>query len=98
MIRDDEFNGTLRYASINAHYQIQLSRRDDLESLAYMLIHIVTDHGLPWNIDQGINHVKIQKELTDDDELCDGIPKEFGQFLSYAKSLNFEQEPDYDRL
>ena len=74
MIHDDEFCGTIRYASINAHKKIQLSRRDDLESLAYMLIHIGTDQGLPWNIDQGINHVKIQKELADDDELCDGIP------------------------
>ena len=32
---------------------MQESRRDDLESLAYMLMDIASDHGLPWNDDDG---------------------------------------------
>ena len=43
------FKGTLRFASSNSHNKVTLSRRDDLVSLAYMIIHLCKDGGLPWN-------------------------------------------------
>ena len=39
--------GTSRYASINAHENYTLSRRDDLESLGYTFAHL-GEGTLPW--------------------------------------------------
>lgn len=95
--------GTPRYASINAHLGIQCSRRDDLESIGYMLIYLLRG-SLPW---QGIHaHSKrkkyqkiMEKKLaTPIDLLCRGYPRSFESYFEYVRSLRFADKPDYDYL
>ena len=100
-----KINGTLRYMSLNSCKECEYSRRDDLESLGYMLIDLVKK-GLPWNyienedIDTKLKFIKmvsIKKSITPE-ELCEKIPNEFCQYLKYCQKLDFEQEPNYKYL
>mmetsp|Transcript_15701 Transcript_15701/g.14210 ORF Transcript_15701/g.14210 Transcript_15701/m.14210 type:complete len:354 (-) Transcript_15701:131-1192(-) len=95
--------GTARYASINTHMGIEQSRRDDLESIGYVLIYFLRGY-LPW---QGLKaYTKIQKyekilekkNSTSTETLCKGFPVEFKAYFDHVKSLRFEDRPDYDYL
>jgi serine/threonine protein kinase len=95
--------GTARYSSINSHLGIELSRRDDLESLGYMLIYFIKGR-LPW---QGIpaenKHDKYAaigkiKQECPLSELCSGLPQVFNDYLTYTRSLEFKEKPNYKYL
>ncbi|XP_054283772.1 casein kinase I-like isoform X3 [Macrosteles quadrilineatus] len=95
--------GTARYASINTHLGIEQSRRDDLESLGYVLMYF-NRGSLPW---QGLKaatkrqkyeRISEKKMSTPIEELCKGYPAEFPTYLNYCRTLRFEERPDYSYL
>ena len=95
--------GTARYASTNAHMGLESSRRDDLESLGYMLIYFLRGT-LPW---QGLKaqtkkqkYQKImQKKMnTSVEVLCKGFPAELRGYFDHIRCLRFEDKPDYEFL
>ena len=94
------FNGTARYASINAHLGLEQSRRDDLMSIGYILVYFLKGI-LPWQGIKGKDKINklIQKKIQiSNDVLCNGLPNEFLHFLNYCKNLKFEERPDYEFL
>ncbi|KAL0615296.1 Casein kinase I isoform alpha-like [Plecturocebus cupreus] len=97
---DTHFIGTARYASINAHFGIEQSRRDDMESLGYVFMYFNRTN-LPW---QGLKamtkkqkYEKIgeKKMSTPVEVLCKGFPMEFATYLNYCRGLHFDEVPDY---
>ncbi|KAL1474833.1 hypothetical protein MTO96_020476 [Rhipicephalus appendiculatus] len=95
--------GTARYASINTHLGIEQSRRDDLESLGYVLMYF-NRGSLPW---QGLRaatkrqkyeRISEKKMSTPIEELCRSFPSEFATYLNYCRSLRFDEKPDYSYL
>ena len=102
-IEGKKLTGTARYASINALGGCEQSRRDDLESIFYILIYFIKGR-LPW---QGLKADKKEdrykkiyeiKKNIKIKELCSELPEEFESFYNYIRKLEFEQVPDYDYL
>ena len=95
--------GTTRYASINNHLGIEQSRRDDLESIGYVLIYFIKKR-LPWQGTLGstkqskYNKILEKKLMIPVELLCKDLPMEFTTYMKYVKSLRFDERPDYDFL
>ena len=96
------FRGTRRYSSINSMLGIEQSRRDDLESVAYVLIYLMRGGQLPWQGLKGAARDKKSKKIRDVkvstpvELLCENMPSQFKEFLLFARGLEFSNKPDYD--
>jgi serine/threonine protein kinase len=94
-----KLTGTPRYASINNHLGFELSRRDDIESLSYILAYFGLGR-LPW---QGIkagsretkcNLITRKKQETDMCALCAAFPLA-SEMNKHAQTLAFAAVPDF---
>lgn len=96
-----DLTGTARYASINTHLGIEQGRRDDIESLVYVLIYFMRG-SLPWQSMKGQGKKEkyekiMEKKLTFSIPfLTEGLPKEFEEILSYVRCIYFSDEPNYE--
>lgn len=93
----------VQFGSINVLRGEFKSRRDDLESLAYVLIYLYKGR-LPWtNLafrfdPRTVERVVQNKESTSCADLTRGMPSGMTQFLQYVRDLSFESVPDYAPL
>jgi serine/threonine protein kinase len=102
-IKKKKLTGTARYASIHALEEMEQSRRDDLESVGYVLMYFLRGN-LPW---QGLKikskedrYKKIldKKKETTSEQLCKNFPDEFREYLEYSRNLEYTEEPKYEKL
>ena len=92
--------GTARYCARNAHRGYEQGRRDDIESIGYVLMYFLLGV-LPWqglkikkNEDQ-FEKIAEKKYNTPFEELTQGQPEEFLLFFKYVDGLKFEDQPNY---
>lgn len=95
--------GTVRYISIYTHFGIEQSRRDDIESLGYILVYLAKGI-LPWQGQKAKTKKEKYKIIMDKklefkpEMLCHGLPDEFRQFFEYIRGVQFTEKPDYSFL
>lgn len=108
--RRHSVRGTIRFISINSHKRRERSRRDEIESLSYVLLYLLNGGWLPW---RGLakHHPKNEshkrshnqavlevKEKTSIDTLCQGVPRCYRELLETSRRMAFKERPDYERL
>ena len=88
---NEDIVGTTRYMSINTHHGLTASRRDDLESLGYIMLFLY--HGqLSWQKHTSV--VEIKQRL----DWHSNTIGEFILFILYCRNLGFADKPNYDYL
>ena len=102
-IKKKKLTGTARYASIHALEAYEQSRRDDLESVGYVLMYFLRGN-LPWqglkvrSKDDRYKKILEKKKATSTEDLCRDFPQEFFEYVDYTRNLGYEDNPDYDYL
>jgi len=93
-LRSNSLIGSPMYASINAHKLLDLTRRDDLESLGYMLAYFYLG-SLEWegnNLYTNEEYVYLKNKLVENE--C--LPEVLVNYIKYVRSLEFEEKPNYE--
>jgi casein kinase I homolog HRR25 len=91
--------GTAVYAAINAHMPGQnYYKKDDLESLMYVLCYLATG-SLPWKnlkpTDIGLEKMMKMKVKISPYDLFSSMPTEYAQILDHIRSSAPDSTPDY---
>ena len=99
---DVSFVGNYVFCSCNVLSGVRASRRDDLESLAYVLVYLRRGR-LPWtkinseNLAARSEHYHKKMDLSPN-QVCAGLEHEYQDFLSYCRGLHFDEKPNYAYL
>lgn len=95
-----QVTGNQLFSSTSNHMNFQQGPKDDLESLAYMLVYLLTG-SLPWsNIQttdpkQRANILTNTKMTSSVMDICRECPDVFADFLRAIKSLKSDETPNY---
>lgn len=86
--------GTLNFVSIHVHNGYEPSRRDECESIAYIMLFLfksaidsLWSYSYP---NETVKNIKLQQFMN--------YPKNIGEFIKYCNNLCFEENPDYEFL
>ena len=106
-IYTQKFSGNFLFASLNSCRGNNKSRRDDIQSIMYIMIYLLNKSFLPW----ADFHKKFEDtsykfkdflwerlDLKYTKEVFKLIPRSLREMLKKILTLHFEEEPDYDNI
>ena len=83
--------GSMNYISLNVHDLTEPSRRDDLESVIYILLYLYYGR-LEWENSADLNFIyESKKNITTNENISDC----FKNIISYIRMLKFNERPNY---
>lgn len=86
--------GSPNFVSLNVHFNIEPSRRDDVESCIYIILTMLLGK-LEWFNKNDINTIiQLKQQIL----LVDDVPLFIKKMLNYIRSVKYEEKPDYDYL
>jgi serine/threonine protein kinase len=91
------FRGTARYASLNAHRNQELSRRDDLVSFFYMMVELLEGR-LPWHALRDKKDVFPAKQMHTLASLAARLPPGFARIAEGIDALAYADRPNYELI
>lgn len=77
--------GSINYSSISALEGVELSRRDDLESIIYIILFLMEGR-IPWENMSYKDVIKIKMQYS---------VEPLSNLISYCRNMKFEETPDY---
>lgn len=96
------FVGNMKFASLAAHMGENIQKKDDMESLGYLIVYFVYD-GVPW---EGVENDKILSKIREIGEVkkkfleeeLDYLPKSLKIYFEYLKNLKNNSPINYEFL
>jgi hypothetical protein len=86
--------GSMNYASIRSHERLELSRRDDLESVCYMLLYFYSGY-LPWFTERNEEKVlELKMKIVNSKYYPDIL---IG-LLKYVRCMEYSEKPNYSLI
>ena len=94
LMRKIKFDKNIRYCSSNAHHKREQGRHDDIISMIFMLIELLTST-LPWKGYPRKQTAKI-KDCISDEELFHNCPASFEIIFNHLRELSYYDTPSYE--
>ncbi|KAI6197409.1 Protein kinase domain-containing protein [Aphelenchoides besseyi] len=97
------FKGTVRFASINCHKNVELGPKDDVESWFYLVLDMIVTSGLPWKKygeKAEVLKCKEDSRTSKRKELFHGLKcaDTFGIILDYIDRQTYSDHIDYRHI
>jgi serine/threonine protein kinase len=103
LVEGRPLTGTARYASLAVAQGLEPSRRDDLESLGFVMLYLLRG-SLPWMGFQALDaqaqfaQARDMKARLTIEQLCADLPEPFVRYFAIVRALEFAARPNYAEL